>query len=83
MQHVIAHQPAWGLDPGATRFVIEQTLALRNAGAAILYVSSELEEVLDVSDRVAVMADGRFVGIVQREEVDLAQIGLWMSGRAA
>jgi general nucleoside transport system ATP-binding protein len=80
---LIAHQPAWGLDPGATRFVIEQTLALRNAGAAILYVSSELEEVLDVSDRVGVMADGGFVGIMKRDEVDLAQIGLWMSGRAA
>ena len=80
---LIAHQPAWGLDPGATRFVIEQTLALREAGAAILYVSSELEEVLDVSDRVAVMADGQFVGIVPRDDVDLAQIGLWMSGRAA
>jgi general nucleoside transport system ATP-binding protein len=80
---LIAHQPAWGLDPGATRFVIEQTLALREAGAAILYVSSELEEVLDVSDRVAVMADGQFVGIVPRADVDLAQIGLWMSGRAA
>jgi ABC-type uncharacterized transport system ATPase subunit len=80
---LIAHQPAWGLDPGATRFVIEQTLALRESGAAILYVSSELEEVLDVSDRVAVMADGQFVGIVPRADVDLAQIGLWMSGRAA
>jgi general nucleoside transport system ATP-binding protein len=80
---LIAHQPAWGLDPGATRFVIEHTLALREAGAAILYVSSELEEVLDVSDRVAVMADGQFVGIVPRADVDLAQIGLWMSGRAA
>jgi general nucleoside transport system ATP-binding protein len=80
---LIAHQPAWGLDPGATRFVIEQTLALREAGAAILYVSSELEEVLDVSDRIAVMADGQFLGIMKREEVDLAQIGLWMSGRAA
>jgi simple sugar transport system ATP-binding protein len=80
---LIAHHPAWGLDPGATRFVVERTLAIRNAGAAILYVSSELEEVLDVSDRVAVMADGRFVGIVPRDQVDLAQIGLWMSGRAA
>jgi simple sugar transport system ATP-binding protein len=80
---LVAHQPAWGLDPGATRFVIEQTLALREAGAAILYVSSELEEVLDVSDRVAVMADRKFVGIVPRDQVDLAQIGLWMSGRAA
>jgi general nucleoside transport system ATP-binding protein len=80
---LIAHQPAWGLDPGATRFVIEQTLALRESGAAILYISSELEEVLDVSDRVAVMADGQFVRIVPRRGVDLAQIGLWMSGRAA
>jgi general nucleoside transport system ATP-binding protein len=80
---LVAHQPAWGLDPGATRFVIEQTLALREAGAAILYVSSELEEVLDVSDRVAVMADGQFLGIMARDELDLAQIGLWMSGRAA
>jgi ABC-type uncharacterized transport system ATPase subunit len=80
---LVAHQPAWGLDPGATRFVIEQTLALRNAGAAILFVSSEVEDVLDVSDRVAVMADGKFVGIMKRDQVDLGQIGLWMSGRAA
>jgi general nucleoside transport system ATP-binding protein len=80
---LIAHQPAWGLDPGATRFVIEQILALRETGAAILYVSSELEEVLGVSDRVAVMADGRFLGIMDRNDVDVAQIGLWMSGRAA
>jgi general nucleoside transport system ATP-binding protein len=80
---LIAHQPAWGLDPAATRFVVEQTLALRNTGAAILYVSSELEEVVDVSDRVAVMADGRLVGIMPRDDIDLAQIGLWMSGRAA
>jgi general nucleoside transport system ATP-binding protein len=36
-----------------------------------------------VSDRVAVIADGRFVGIMKRDQVDLAQIGLWMSGRAA
>ncbi len=80
---LIAHQAAWGLDPGATRFVIEQVLALREAGAAIVYFSSELEEVLDVADRVAVLADGRFAGLVARENADLGQIGLWMSGRAA
>jgi general nucleoside transport system ATP-binding protein len=80
---LVAHQPAWGLDPGATRFVIDQTLALREAGAAVLYVSSELEEVLDISDRIAVMADGRFLGIMPRAEANLAEIGLWMSGRAA
>jgi ABC-type uncharacterized transport system ATPase subunit len=80
---LIAHQAAWGLDPGATRFVIDELLALRDSGAAILYISSELEEVLDVADRVAVIADGRLAGIVERGAVDLGEIGLWMSGRAA
>jgi simple sugar transport system ATP-binding protein len=80
---LIAHQAAWGLDPGATRFVVERVLALRAAGAAIVYFSSELDEVLDVADRVAVMANGRFAGVVARREADLGQIGLWMSGRAA
>jgi simple sugar transport system ATP-binding protein len=80
---LIAHQAAWGLDPGATRFVADEILSLREAGAAILYVSSELEEVLDVADRVAVLTDGRFAGVVEREAVDTGELGLWMSGRAA
>jgi ABC-type uncharacterized transport system ATPase subunit len=80
---LVAHQAAWGLDPGATRFVLDRMIALRNAGAAIIYVSSELEEVLHISDRVAVMAGGGFAGIAPRAEVDARQLGLWMSGRAA
>jgi general nucleoside transport system ATP-binding protein len=80
---LIAHQAAWGLDPGATRFVIDEILRLRAAGAAVVYLSSELEEVLDVSDRVAVISNGRFAGLVERDKADLNQIGLWMSGRAA
>jgi general nucleoside transport system ATP-binding protein len=80
---LIAHQAAWGLDPGATRFVLERILALRESGAAIIYFSSELEEVLDISDRIAVMADGAFAGVTTRADADLKRIGLWMSGRAA
>lgn len=80
---LIAHQAAWGLDPGATRFVLDRMSALRAAGAAILYVSSELDEVLAISDRVAVMADGGFAGVVSRDAVDPRQLGLWMGGRAA
>ncbi len=80
---LIAHQAAWGLDPGATRFVADQVLALRAVGASVLYLSSELDEVLDLADRVAVLAEGRLAGIVARGSVDLGQIGLWMSGRAA
>ena len=79
---LIAHQAAWGLDPGATRFVLERVLALRKDGGAILYLSSELEEVLEVADRVAVMANRRFAGLTTREEAEIRQIGLWMSGRA-
>ena len=80
---LVAHQAAWGLDPGATRFVLDRVVALRDAGGAVLYISSELEEVLAIGDRIAVMADGGFAGVVPRAVVDLQQIGLWMAGRAA
>jgi ABC-type uncharacterized transport system ATPase subunit len=80
---LVAHQAAWGLDPGATHFVLDRVMALRDAGAAIIYISSELEEVLTISDRIAVIAAGGFAGVVPRSQVDMRQIGLWMAGRAA
>ena len=80
---LVAHQAAWGLDPGATRFVLDRVIALRDTGAAVLYISSELEEVMTIADRIAVMAGGGFAGVVSHAEADLRQIGLWMSGRAA
>jgi simple sugar transport system ATP-binding protein len=80
---VIAHQAAWGLDPGATRFVLDRVVALRNAGAAVLYISSELEEVMAIGDRIAVLSGGRIAGILPRAEADLGRIGLWMAGQAA
>jgi ABC-type uncharacterized transport system ATPase subunit len=80
---LIAHQPTWGLDPGATHFVLERMIALRDAGAAVLYISSELEEVLSISDRIAVLAGGTIAGIMPRTAIDMPQLGLWMSGRAA
>jgi general nucleoside transport system ATP-binding protein len=76
---LIAHQATWGLDPGANRFVLDRVIALRNAGAAVLYISSELEEVLAIGDRIAVLANGGFAGTVAREQADLLQIGLWMA----
>ena len=77
---VLAVQPTRGLVPGATRFVIEKILALREAGAAVLYVSTELDEILAVADRIAVMYSGRVVGIVRREDADLTRLGLMMAG---
>ncbi len=80
---LVAHQATWGLDPGATRFVLDRVLALRDAGAAVLYISSELDEVMAISDRVAVLSGGRFAGVVPRAGADLGRIGLWMAGQAA
>jgi ABC-type uncharacterized transport system ATPase subunit len=79
---LIAFQPTWGLDPGATRFVIDTILALRDRGGAILYISSELDEVLAIGDRVGVIAEGRIVGITDRADVDVVRLGLLMAGSA-
>jgi simple sugar transport system ATP-binding protein len=76
----VAEQPTRGLDPGATRFVIDQVLALREAGGAILYISTELEEALLVADRIGVLYKGRLVGLMPRDDVDLSRLGLMMAG---
>jgi simple sugar transport system ATP-binding protein len=79
-QVLIAVQPTSGLDPGATRFVIDQVLALRAVGGAVLYISAELEEVLTLGDRIAVIHNGRLSDAVPREQVDVTEIGLMMAG---
>src|ERR1700745_3902417 len=71
---LIAFQPTWGLDPGATRFVIESILAVRARGGAFLYVSAELEEVLGIGDRVGVISEGRIVAITDRADVDIVRL---------
>ncbi len=77
---LVAHQPTWGLDPGAAAFVLQQVARLRDAGAAILYIASDLEEVLSVSDRIAVLFEGNIAGVVSRADARVDQLGLWMSG---
>ena len=81
-QLLIAYQPTWGLDPGATQFVIDQVLALRDAGGAVLYLSTELEEVLTLGDRIAVISGGRMSKAMPREQVNVTEIGLMMAGTA-
>jgi ABC-type uncharacterized transport system ATPase subunit len=79
---LVAFQPTWGLDPGATRFVIERVLELRARGAAMLYISSELEEVLAVGDRIGVLFDGRLSDLMPRAQADASRIGMALSGAA-
>lgn len=77
---LIAVHPTRGLDIGATEFVRKKLLELRNSGATVLLISEDLEELLMVSDRIGVIYEGKIVGIVKPEEVDINQIGLMMGG---
>jgi simple sugar transport system ATP-binding protein len=77
---IIAMQPTRGLDVGATEYVQQKLLAERERGAAILYISTELEEVMAVSDRIAVMYEGKFVDILDAATTTVEQIGYLMTG---
>jgi len=79
---LIAEHPTRGLDVGATEFVRKTLLEQRDHGVAVLLISEDLDEILMVADRVAVMYEGRIVGVVDAHHVDIAQIGLMMAGAA-
>ncbi|MCX7568589.1 ABC transporter ATP-binding protein [Tumebacillus sp. DT12] len=79
---LIAAQPTRGLDVGAIEFIHKKLVEQRDAGKAVLLLSLELDEILNVSDRIAVIYEGRIVGIVNPEETDHDQLGLMMAGGA-
>lgn len=80
---IIAMQPTRGLDVGATEYVQTALLAERDRGAAILYISTELEEVMAMSDRIAVLYEGQFVDILDAATATTEQVGLLMTGSRA
>ena len=77
---LIASQPTRGLDVGSIEFIHRQIVRMRDAGAGILLVSSELDEVLSLADRVAVMFEGEIIDILPIEEADRDTVGLRMAG---
>lgn len=77
---IIAMQPTRGLDVGATIAVQSRILTERDRGAAILYISTELEEVMAMSDRIAVIYRGEFVAILDAQTAKVEEIGLLMAG---
>jgi simple sugar transport system ATP-binding protein len=77
---LVVAQPTQGLDVGATEYVRSQLLAQRAAGAAVLLISEELEELLALADRLVVMYEGRLVGHFDRADVDVDRLGLLMAG---
>ena len=80
---LLVGQPTRGVDIGAIEFIHQQIVALRDQGKAILLVSVELEEILALSDRVAVMFDGRIMGERPSAQTDEKELGLLMAGVAA
>lgn len=80
---LIVHQPTRGLDVGAAAYVHKRIFEACNAGAAVLVISDDLEEVLKLSDRIAVMFRGQLGTPIPRRAVDLAELGLMMSGHVS
>jgi len=80
---VLAYNPTRGIDVGAAALVQSRLMQARNAGAAILLISFELDEILTLADRVLVMYRGKVVGNFTRAQVDRAAIGRLMAGSAA
>ena len=77
---LIAVQPTRGLDVGAIEFIHKQLVALRDAGKAVLLISLELDEVMDVSDRILVMYEGEIVGELDPKKTTVEEMGLYMAG---
>jgi simple sugar transport system ATP-binding protein len=80
---IVVSQPTRGLDVGATEYVRKQLLERRTAGAAILLVSEDLDELLALSDRLVVLYEGRIVGEMAVADADLEHLSLLMAGREA
>jgi len=77
---LIAAQPSRGLDIGATEYVHQRLLQERKKGTAIILISEDLDEVLALSDRIAVIYEGRIMGVIRKEDATPEQLGLLMAG---
>jgi general nucleoside transport system ATP-binding protein len=77
---LIAAQPTRGIDVGSIEFIHNQIVAKRDEGVAVLVVSAELDEIMALSDRIAVMVQGRVVAVVPRQEATREKLGLLMAG---
>ena len=78
---LVAVHPTRGLDVGATETVRKQLLEARDAGTAVLLISEDLDELLEIADRIAVMFEGEIIDVVPAEQADVEEIGLMMAGQ--
>ena len=77
---IVAAHPTYGLDVGATEQVRQVLLDQRDEGAGILLISEDLDEIMQLSDRIMVLFSGEVMGVVSADEAELEEIGLMMAG---
>jgi ABC-type uncharacterized transport system ATPase subunit len=80
IKFLIAAQPTRGIDIGAIEFIHRSIVKKRDEGAAVLLVSAELDEIIGLADRIAVLFEGKIVATLDAAEADREQIGLLMAG---
>jgi simple sugar transport system ATP-binding protein len=80
---LLASQPTRGVDIGAAEYIHRRLIEERGRGAAVLVISEDLDEVLALSDRIAVMSEGRILAVMDRDEATIQRIGLLMAGSEA
>jgi len=80
---VVAAQPTRGLDVGATEYIHNVLISLRDAGVGVLLISAELDEIRSLSDRIGVMFDGRLVAIKDPDDTTPEELGLLMAGHSS
>ncbi len=77
---LLVSQPTWGVDVGAAAFIRQTLIDLSRAGAAVLVISEELDELFEICDRLLVICQGRLSQSLDRQEADLEKVGLLMTG---
>jgi simple sugar transport system ATP-binding protein len=80
IKFLVASQPTRGLDVGSVEYIHRRIVEKRDEGTAVLLVSTELDEIMELSDRIAVMYRGKIVDILDAEEATKNQVGLLMAG---
>ena len=80
MNVLVASQPTRGLDVGSIEFIHNRIVEARDAGAAVLLISAELDEIMSLSDRIAVMYKGRILDILDAKDATREKLGLLMAG---
>ena len=78
---LVVHNPTRGLDIGAAEYIHKQLVIQRDNGVAVLMISLDLDEILTVCDRLAVIYEGRIVSVMDRKDANVDAIGLMMGGK--